>query len=188
MPDILCRVNGRILRVRKAVEADGAAIGEAHAAAWLAAYGHIFAATFLAAAAESRRVGWPQAIRRLLTPPNVLLVGELDHHVVAFAHATPRPDTRRAAEIRGFYSHPAAWGTGVARLLMTETCAALAEEFETVTLWTLRDAARARRFYANVGFHATGNVLSKALSDWTTGIVREAPAVEYARVLHPTGR
>jgi GNAT superfamily N-acetyltransferase len=170
--------------VRRATLDDGDAIGAAHGAAWLAAYGHIFDATFLNAAAESRRVGWPRAMERLLGPPNLLLVGELDHRVVAFAHAAPLPDRPTTAEIRGFYSHPDAWGTGIAPLLMTRTCVALAEDFANVTLWTLRDAHRARRFYEKVGFCATGNIRSESLSDWTTGTAHEAPTIEYARPLH----
>src|SRR4051794_23289264 len=90
------------LEVRAAVEGDGPAIGEAHAAAWLAAYGGIFEASFLQGAAESRRVGWPHAVRALVAAPNLLLVGTLEKRVVAFAHAVPTaaPDS---AEILAFY-------------------------------------------------------------------------------------
>jgi GNAT superfamily N-acetyltransferase len=173
------------LFVRPATTDDGDAIGAAHAAAWLAAYGHIFDATFLAAAADSRRAGWPRALEQLLGPPNLLLVGELDHRVVAYAHAAPSLDTRKTAEIHGFYSHPDVWGTGIAPMLMTKMCAALAGEFEDVILWTLREAHRARRFYEKAGFCATGSTRSESLSDWITGMVQEAPAVEYARPLQP---
>ena len=51
-----------------------------------------------------------------------------------------------------------------------------------------RDAHRVRRFYESAGFSVTGNARLETLSDWTTGIVQEAPSVEYAMVLHPTGR
>src|SRR5689334_1221714 len=64
------------LRVRHAVAADGAAIAETHASSWEAAYVHIFDASFLAAAAQSRRVGWRDSTSRIWTPPNVLLVAE----------------------------------------------------------------------------------------------------------------
>jgi GNAT superfamily N-acetyltransferase len=178
-------VDDRVLRVRKAVEADGDAIGEAHAAAWVAAYDHIFDAAFLRAAADSRRVGWPSALPRLLAAPNTLFVGELDRRVVAFAHAVPLSDRGSAAEIRGFYSDPDAWGSGIASLLMTQMCAALADEFDEVVLWTLRDAPRARRFYEKVGFRATGDTRPEALTDWTTGVGVERPTVQYARPLRP---
>jgi GNAT superfamily N-acetyltransferase len=172
------------LHVREAVAADGDEIGEAHAAAWLAAYDHIFAADFLESAAESRRRGWPSVIRHLLAPPNIVLVGVLAGRVVAFSHATPAtaPDM---AEINGFYCHPDAWGSGTAAALMTQTEAVLADGCSAVFLWTLRDAARARRFYEKAGFHLTGNERDEQLTDWTTGIAVERPAVEYRTGLRP---
>src|SRR5215472_6963123 len=130
------------LRVRAAVVQDGAAIGQAHATAWVAAYDHVFEWDFLLAGATSRRAGWSQMIQRLLLPPNLLLVGEVDGLVVAFAHA--RPAETPTAEVAGFYCHPRAWGSGIASLLMEQTRAALADDFSDVFLWTLRDAARAR--------------------------------------------
>jgi hypothetical protein len=76
------------VQVREAVEGDGDAIGEAHAAAWLAAYTHIFEPDFLDAAAESRRSEWPSAIRGLLAPPNILLVGAVNERVVALSRGS----------------------------------------------------------------------------------------------------
>jgi GNAT superfamily N-acetyltransferase len=167
------------MSVRIAVEADGKAIGEAHAAAWLAAYDHIFEPAFLAAAAASRRGEWPRVIGPLLVPPNVLLVGALGQRVVAFAHVSP-VTVRNTAEIKGFYCHPDAWGSGVAAALMDEVRGLLAREFNDVFLWTLRDAARARRFYEKVGFRLTGGERDEPLTDWTTGVAVTRPAVEYA--------
>jgi GNAT superfamily N-acetyltransferase len=177
-------VKKRVLGVRAAVEADGAAIGEAHGAAWQAAYGHIFDATFLAAAVDGRRIGWPAAISRLLAAPNVLLVGEVDRRVVAFAHATPDEKSRVTAEIRGFYCHPDAWGSGIATVLMTHVCDTLTDAFDDVVLWTLRDAARARHFYEKVGFRTSGRVRAHALTDWTTGAAQERETVEYVKALN----
>ncbi len=170
------------LRVREAVEADGEAIGEAHAEAWLAAYSHIFEPNFLAAAAESRRVGWPHAIRGLLLPPNNLLVGLVAEGVVAFSHATPTTVSNRA-EIAGFYCHPDAWGTGISAALMTRTKDRPKAGFNEVTLWTARDAARARRFYEKVGFQFTGNTRHDELTNWTSGAAAECPSVEYTTKL-----
>jgi len=170
------------IRVRNAVAADGEEIGEAHAEAWIAAYDHIFNPEFLRTAAEGRRTGWPHSIGRLLAAPNVLLVGEVNGRVMGFAHATPSPEVRRA-EVRGFYCHPDAWGTGVATQLMTQCFVALGDDAEEVFLWTPRDAHRARHFYEKVGFHATGQARAERLTDWTTGGAVECPAVEYAVAL-----
>jgi hypothetical protein len=60
------------------------------------------------------------------------------------------------------------------------TCSALAEEYSDVFPWTLRDAARARRFYEKVGYRATGNERAEPFTDWSTEVAVERPAVEYA--------
>jgi GNAT superfamily N-acetyltransferase len=169
------------IAIREAVEADGVAIGEAHCASWLAAYGHIFDADFLTAAAESRRTGWPNVIRKHLVPPQVLLVAEFDGRVVAFAHALPR--SADVAEITGFYCHPDAWGTGVSAALMSETKRTFAATSKSAFLWTLRDAARAHHFYEKVGFGLTGNTQDHPMTNWTTGVGVACPAVEYAAPL-----
>ena len=179
---MLCGVVDAEIRVRDAAAADGEAIGEAHAEAWIAAYGHIFDPDFLRRAAEGRRSGWSHSIQRLLAAPNILLVGEVNGHVKGFAHATPSPEARRA-EVCGFYCHPDAWGTGVATQLMAKCLVALDEDASEVFLWTPRDAQRARHFYEKVGFHATGQARAERLTDWMTDRVVECPAVEYALVL-----
>ncbi len=170
------------LQVRVAVEDDGSAIGEAHAEAWLAAYTHIFERDFLDGAAESRRVRWPHAIGGQLVLPNLLLVGIVGDQVVAFAHSRPTtvPST---AEITGFYSHPAAWGTGIAAALMTRANDELAKRFGTVIVWAARDAARARRFYEKVGFQPTGSARDESLTNWITGEEARCVAVEYTTSL-----
>ena len=168
----------RSLQVRTAQALDADAIGQAHATAWIAAYDQIFEWDFLLAGASSRRVGWSSTINHLLIAPNVLLVGEVDDQVVAFADA--RPAEYRLAEIRGFYCHPCAWGSGIAALLMAKTKAAVAGDFDEVFLWTLRDATRARRFYEKVGYRPTGKKRAEALTDWSTGLAVERSAVEYA--------
>ena len=173
-------VAGAEIHVRDAVSSDGVGIGEAHAAAWTAAYQHIFDADFLGTAAEGRRVGWPRSIDRVLTAPNILLVAEVTGRVMGFAHAMPAPETRRA-EVRGFYCHPDAWGTGVAPQLMSRCLLAVRDDADEVFLWTFRDAERARGFYEKMGYRATGQTRDEGLTDWTTGDTVERPAVEYAR-------
>jgi GNAT superfamily N-acetyltransferase len=169
--------------VRRAVGADGPAIGDAHADAWLAGYGHAFDLAFLARAAESRRAGWPQALTRILTEPGFVLVAELDGEVVAFAHAGPAHDGRGIGEIYGFYAHPNAWGTGVATALMAESSAELARVWHDVILWTLETASRARRFYEKVGFIATGGTKSEALTTWGSDESVSRQLVEYRKPL-----
>jgi GNAT superfamily N-acetyltransferase len=171
------------VRVRSAVQADAGAIGEVHAAAWTAAYEHIFEPTFLARAADGRRVGWSQSLAGLLVAPSLVFVAECDGRVVGFAHAGPEPANAVAAEIFGFYVDPAVWGSGVAATLMTHTCSVLADDRTEVVVWTLREAGRARRFYEKVDFRTTGRERAESLTDWTSGMSAERPTVEYAKPL-----
>jgi len=169
------------LRVRDAVAADGAAIAETHASSWEAAYVHIFDASFLAAAAQSRRVGWRDSTSRIWTPPNVLLVAEVDGEVRAFAHAVPRPQEVNSAQIVAFFARPDVWGSGVAAQLMRELLHGLRDSgVQEVVLWTPRDAHRARGFYEKVGFTLTGNTRTDRVRDWTSGEDAELAEVEYA--------
>jgi GNAT superfamily N-acetyltransferase len=170
------------LEVRPAVAADAAAIGDTHAESWLAAYTEIFDREFLIGAAESRRSGWPNVIEHLLIPPNALFVGALEGQVIAFGHAAPS-DEPATLEVCGFYVHPTAWGSGIATALMARLLADAASVFERAMLWTLRDAARARRFYEKFGYGVTGRERLEELTDWSTGAQASGPAVQYARRL-----
>ena len=171
------------LGVRVAVPGDGAAIGEAHGAAWEQAYQDLFDPSFVVRSAVGRRRGWPHAIEAHLAEDGVLLVGELDGEVMAFAHAGPAREEPALAEIYGFYSHPASWGSGLASLLQGEICARLADRWPRVVLWTHRDAGRARRFYEKSGFALTGGQRIETLSDWIGDATVQAPAVEYGKML-----
>ena len=172
------------LRVRRAVHADADAIGDAHASAWEMAYTHIFEPEFLAAAVEGRRVGWRNSISGILAPPNVLLVGEVDGKVRAFAHAAPEPRRTRAAEIRAFYAHPGVWGSELTALLMRDLCELLLEQgYDEVVLWTARDAHRARGFYEKVGFCLTRNTRHDRMTDWTGTRDADVAEVEYGKRL-----
>ena len=175
-------VRAPLFEVRPAVASDGPAIGDVHAESWLAAYTEIFDHEFLVAAAESRRTGWPNLVELLLVSPNVLLVGELEGTVAAFGHAAPS-DEPGTIEVCGFYAHPAAWGSGLATVLMTRLLAKVVSEFDSVTLWTFRDAAQAHRFYRKAGYTLTGRERSEELTDWSTGKAATRSAVQFAKQL-----
>lgn len=172
-----------VIRIRPAVQADARAIGEAHGSAWDAGYGHVFEQPFLKGAADSRRLAWLDAIDPLLIAPNFVLVAELDGLVLAYAHGAPAGDGAPVGEIHGFYSHPAAWGSGAASLLMTEACSILATTWSEVVVWTMREAHRARSFYEKAGFRLTGAEKREPLSNWLTGEVVEQTLVQYAKPL-----
>jgi GNAT superfamily N-acetyltransferase len=184
-----CRTNenGRVtalgITVRPATKRDGGAIGAVHAASFAAGYGHIFDATFLERAERGRAREWPRVIGGLLAPPRTILVALVDDRITAFSNAGPADDGRRVSEIYAFFAHPDVWGTPTATTLMRETCAALASEWNTVTLWTLEGAHRAHRFYERSGFRPTGAERVEPLSDWMTTAIVECRTIEYARSL-----
>jgi ribosomal protein S18 acetylase RimI-like enzyme len=63
----------------------------------------------------------------------------------------------RAAELYALYVHPAWWSTGTGRALMDQVLARVsAAGYRCITLWVLRDNARARRFYERAGFAPDG--------------------------------
>jgi len=143
--------------VRLATPEDAGAIGEAHAEAWRIGYKGLFAPDVLAREVASRRNSWSE---RMAVPGiefTKLFVGVCDGGVRGFAHVGPAADGSGRGEVYGFYAHPVAWGTGIAKAMMGEGLSALdAMGFESVCVWTLRDAKRARAFYEKLGYRTTG--------------------------------
>ncbi|MEV0380325.1 GNAT family N-acetyltransferase [Nonomuraea sp. NPDC050643] len=130
-------------------------MGEIHAESWQAAYAGFFASEFFDEAVRDRRGRWHG---RLAEPgENTALLAALGGRRLAFSYFGPSPDRPGWAEIFGFYGHPDAWGTGIAKTLMAATLEAIrARGFERVHLWTLRDTPQSRRFYAKSGFRESG--------------------------------
>lgn len=107
-----------------------------------------------------------------------LLVADADGTVVGFAHSG-HTDDRDAAEscgeLLGFYSHPDVWGSGVAAALMDATLDHLRSlGHRRAVVWTLADAARARRFYDTTGWTPTGRT-----DTWTRYPDHPVAEVEY---------
>lgn len=126
-----------MIKVRQAEPDDGRVLGEIHAAAWEAAYAPFFAPDFAARGVLSRRTRWHD---RVAGGTGTILLAALDDRPVALSLCLPSPGRPGLAEICSFYSHPDAWGSGVAAVLMTGTLNRLRDEgFTRVHLWTLRD-------------------------------------------------
>jgi GNAT superfamily N-acetyltransferase len=81
----------------------------------------------------------------------------------------PHPPTAagekgEVGELYALYVHPAWWSTGTGRALMDRVLAETARAgYPCITLWVLRDNARARRFYDRAGFAPDGasNILHR---------------------------
>lgn len=183
-----------MITVREARASDAAAVAAAHVAAWRTGYRGVFTDEYLDGdeLERSRSEGWA---RRLADRPpdngnrlNVILVPELDSHVVGFGHAGDedvgdgQPPSGRG-EVYGFYLHPGAWGSGAASVLMRELEAAMAPHFERAVLWTLFDTPRSRRFYEKAGWTCgEGDEVLTRTWDMTGDPVT---VVQYRRDLRP---
>ncbi|GAA2756543.1 GNAT family N-acetyltransferase [Actinopolymorpha rutila] len=174
--------------VREADRGDATAIGEIHAAAWMAGFAHLLDHDYLTAAADRRRGMWTELIgdRRMRRSTVLVAVPEADGQPVAFAHIGPagvwndgKELSTDLGEIYGFYAHPSVWGSGVSTMLMSHAWISLAgQAFAKVCLWTLEGACRARRFYGKSGFRETGNA-----RDHDFGGGRQLREVEYGSSL-----
>lgn len=167
------------MTIRRARAADADGLGRVHAAAWLAAYGGLFAVDFLEEAAGRRRRAWPGHFANPSVLGSLLLVAvepvfDADR-AVAFLNAGPSEQLSGIQEVLAFYAHPAAWGTGAAAALMRGGLEHLAESGDReAVLWTLAGAGRARRFYEKNGWQLADGHRPRDFGDG-----RELPLVEY---------
>ena len=92
--------------------------------------------------------------------------------------------TATKGEIHGFYSNPAAWGSGARHAAHGGSLRhPRRPRGPTVVLWTMQEAHRARSFYEKVGFRLTGVEKRERLSNWLTGEAVEQTAVQYGKPL-----
>lgn len=161
--------------VRPIVVADVDAVARLHVTVWQAAYRGLLPDAFLDAISVERRVSmWRQIVERQASPA---LVAEHDGCVAGFVVGgrsrddDAHPDV--TAEIMAIYVAPDWWGAGVGARLMREALTVLCEQgFQEVTLWVLRDNARARRFYELAGFQTDGGEKMDTASGVTFDEVR----------------
>ncbi|OLR89621.1 hypothetical protein BJP25_05780 [Actinokineospora bangkokensis] len=164
--------------VREATADDAAALGRVHAEAWHRAYRDLFEPEWLTRFVAERRGRWHARLADPAFDLAELLVAEQGAAVVAFAWFGPHADNTADAELRAYYAHPDAWGTGVAQTLFDNVREAVADR-RRLRLWTLAGAHRARRFYAKEGFARTGLHRDRDFGD-----ARPVREVEYALSPH----
>jgi GNAT superfamily N-acetyltransferase len=147
------------VRLRPAVEADFAALGDLHYRSRVAAYADFVSPEALsfgspAALGEwwAERWTWERATHRL----TVAVDGD---HVVGFTYLGPAPD-EGVRELYGIHVDPAWVGTGVGKLLMVDALPHLGED---AVLWVLEGNARARRFYERGEWSPDGTTRDESL-------------------------
>ncbi|WP_220449321.1 GNAT family N-acetyltransferase [Nonomuraea longispora] len=143
-----------VITVRSAQPGDGDVLGEIHALSWGVSHGPLCTPKVAAAGVEERRSKWHGI---LAEDADTILLARLNERPGAFARygaSTSRPGS---AEIHTFFAHPDVWGSGIATALLEAVLERVGEAgYADVHLWTLRDSAQARRFYAKNGFAETG--------------------------------
>ncbi|WP_220040210.1 GNAT family N-acetyltransferase [Nonomuraea aridisoli] len=143
-----------VFTVRPAEPGDGDILGEIHAVSWGVSHGPLCTPKVAAAGVEERRTKWHGVLAEGVDTILLACLNEQPGAFAKFGASTSRPGL---AEIQTFFAHPDVWGSGVARVLLTAVLDRVRDAgYDDVHLWTLRDSAQARRFYAKNGFAGTG--------------------------------
>lgn len=142
------------LIIRPAAEADLAPLARVNLNAWRAAYRGLMPAEGLAALALAEfEAVWEE---NLAAANRRNLVAAVEGDIAGFVSFGPTRDDGAdggVGEIFGLYLDSAYWNQGIGRALCDEALASMRlDGFREVTLWVLRDNARAIRFYELAGF------------------------------------
>ncbi|MGW7417635.1 N-acetyltransferase family protein [Streptomyces sp. NPDC054863] len=155
------------IRLRPMTLTDCEAVAACRVLGWQHAYAGLVPQSYL----DSMNIPDDTVLRRehfIAAGPDVVnLVAERAGRVVGWACCGPYRETegaephsgpgRPAAELYTLYVLPDHFSTGAGRALMTgSTDRARAAGFGSMSLWVLKDNARARRFYEKAGFRADG--------------------------------
>ena len=154
----LVAMTDRVL-IRSAFPDDAEAIAEVNASAWKTAFAGVVSEEYL-----SSYDGAPKRRREdLLTMPAeaIQLVAKDWDHVVGWLMGHPSEDDdcdpSGVYEVRACYVAPTHWRAGVGRRLMQHLLDDIdRSQWREVMLWTPRDTAPTRAFYASLGFQPDG--------------------------------
>jgi ribosomal protein S18 acetylase RimI-like enzyme len=140
--------------IAAASSTDCRAVAQIHVDAWRVAYAGIVPSEYLAAlSVDQREAMWRTAVER--GTPKVLVARTNEDVVGWIAYGRCRDDGSGpdVGEIWAIYAAPTAWSTGVGRALWEAARRDLQEQgYRSVTLWVIRDNARAIRFYERSAF------------------------------------
>jgi ribosomal protein S18 acetylase RimI-like enzyme len=146
--------------VRRAVVDDAAGIAAAHAAARLVAYRDFLGHELLSGTFSADKTAIWRA-RLAAEQPPVVFVAIRDAQVLGYCMVlTPSEDEDSGgvvAELTRMSVIPDAWRSGVGTALVSESLGFLRQSgWATASLWVLEQNARARSFYAGIGFELDG--------------------------------
>jgi ribosomal protein S18 acetylase RimI-like enzyme len=141
------------MRVRPVRLDDAEAIAAIHVHAWQVAYEGIVPSELLGSLSVEQRVGvWRQNIARGASQTWVAEEGDQILGWISAARSRDSDALSTTGEVWGIYVAPAHWRQGVGQRLWDEAQAQLgASGFSEVTLWVLKENARAIAFYESSG-------------------------------------
>ena len=156
--------------IRRAVDADAAAIAAVHVRSWQGAFPGLIPQDYLDALRPEDRLdmwrdtlaatAWPRLGTFVAVPDDAPIVG----FVCLGPSRDAEADPSTVGEIYTIYLDPPAWGSGAGGLLLDAALEEMrAGSYRRATLWTLGTNDRARRFYARHGWQADG---ASKLHDW----------------------
>ncbi len=180
------RTHGVILR--RAVGSDAHGIARVHTATWQTAYRGLMADAYLdALSVTEREARWQDVLAASWrhVPQTAALVrctwvAEDTDGIHGFCCAGPARDAGlTGAEVYALYVLPAAWRRGMgAGLLAAAESAAMDGGARGMCLWTLRDNASARMFYARQEYVTDGETRNECVGG------RSLAHVRYRKTLH----
>jgi GNAT superfamily N-acetyltransferase len=152
----------RIVRIRRALPADAAAMALVHARSWRATYTELLPDAVIGdvlASGPARIERW-QTWLASAEPRRGAFVAEVDGHVAGFVFWGPSegPDAvAETAEVYAIYLDPHVVSSGIGRALFQAAVDDIvAHGFEAAVLWVLDSNARARSFYEAAGWLPDG--------------------------------
>ncbi|GAA2979911.1 GNAT family N-acetyltransferase [Streptomyces flavovirens] len=147
-------------RIRAMTLDDCDAVAEIRVRGWQRAYTGMIPQAYLDAMDVARDAEHRRAYLTAESGPVNLVAETPNTTVTGWACYGPCRDGSarpESAELYALYAHPDRIGTGTGRALLAEvTARARAHGFAGMTLWVLKENARARRFYERAGFRPDG--------------------------------
>lgn len=147
------------MTLRRATDADAAAVGRIHVESWNVAYRGLMPDDVIARTDLAYRTQfWAE---RIADPDWPVFVIDEDGTCIAFCQMIPTRDSdddnKRVGHITSLHVLPHLRGRSYGRTLVDHVLAEFARRgFTAVTLWVLEENRNARRFYEKYGFTLDG--------------------------------
>jgi ribosomal protein S18 acetylase RimI-like enzyme len=154
--------------IRRAIPDDAASIAFVEVESWRAAYSHLMPAAYLdELSVVDKTESWRKNLEKHAAKGQKrVLVASDRASVVGFVRVGPREDDSLLGLVYLLYLLPSHWRRGVGLRLMEAAEQELRHlGMKSAVLWVLRDNHRARSFYEDLGWEATGEATRERYGD-----------------------